>query len=279
MRNMPRLKGRCPWPIGLSALLFPAIAFAQLPVWEAGLGAGSLSIPSYRGSDERSTYLLPLPYLVYRGDRLRIDRDGMRGDLFRSERLRLDLSVGAGPPSKNDDPARVGMSDIDPTIEAGPALEIKLGSTDTRKGWSVVLPLRAVIATDFRHTQSLGWVFAPYLRYDAPGLPAGWLFDMSLGPMYAGERYHEYYYEVAPAFATPARPAYDARGGYSGSRITLALSKRFKDFWVGAFARYDNLSGAAMDDSPLVQTEHSFMIGAGIIWILARSAQTAAGSD
>jgi hypothetical protein len=54
----------------------------ELPLWEAGVGVAGLSIPDYRGSDERHGYLLPLPYLVYRGDILRMDRKGMYGLLY-----------------------------------------------------------------------------------------------------------------------------------------------------------------------------------------------------
>lgn len=92
--------------------------------------------------------------------------------------------------------------------------------------------------------------------------------------MFASEAYHDYYYEVAPEFATLRRPVYDADGGYSGSRITVSLSKRFDRFWIGVLARYDNLSGATFADSPLVQTEHSFMAGIGVAWILAQSETT-----
>ena len=37
------------------------------PLWELGLGVAALRLPDYRGSDQSSTYLLPLPYVVYRG--------------------------------------------------------------------------------------------------------------------------------------------------------------------------------------------------------------------
>jgi len=50
-----------------------------------------------------------------------------------------------------------------------------------------------------------------------------------------------------------------------------ASSSRFPGFWVGAFARYDNLSGAAFEDSPLVRKKSSFMAGVGIAWVLAEA--------
>jgi len=257
--------------------VFPMTGWPEeKPLWEVGFGAAGLSIPDYRGSDERSGYLLPLPYVIYRGDALQVDREGVHGNLFRSERVKLEISVAAGPPAKSDsNTARVGMPDIDPTVEIGPSLAIRLwrnAGKDQRL--SLDLPIRTVVATDLSHFKSIGWVFSPHLKYETDDLgpKGGWDLGLSLGPLYATEKYHDYYYEVSPEFAiSPARPVFDARGGYSGSRITLTLSKRFSQFWVGVFARYDMLSGVVFDDSPLVRKNTSFMTGAGIAWIFAQS--------
>ena len=258
----------------LSAGLLAGQAHAdELPLWEFGLGVAGLSFPDYRGSDQQRGYLLPLPYIQYRGDVFRIDREGAHGDFFRSDRLKLDISLNAGPPAKSSqDGARSGMPDIDPTIEAGPSLHVFLAHNTTRdRVWSLRLPLRAAVATDLRHVQRIGWVFEPNLNFDTTGLAGGWDIGVAVGPMYASEEYHDYYYEVQPAYATAARPAYNARAGYSGSRLTLAASRRYPRFWVSAFTRYDNLSGAVFADSPLVKKNNSFMAGVGIAWILTTS--------
>lgn len=243
---------------------------ADRPRWEVGLGAGAVTLPDYRGAKARSSYLLPLPYVTYRGDVLEIDRDGLRGGLFSSERLRLDFSLAAAPPARRDAGARRGMPDLDPAIEFGPALIVGLGRQPASR-WSLHLPLRAVVATDLRQTQSIGWVFSPYVKY-AVTAKGGWESDVSIGPIYASQAYHDYYYEVAPRFATPTRPAYDADAGYSGTRLTFSLSRRYDRYWIGLFARYDNLSGVAFRSSPLVETEQAFIVGGGIAWIVARAA-------
>lgn len=260
----------------LGAAVTSAPQAADKPLWEAGMGVAVLSIPDYRGSDEQRTHVLPLPYLVYRGEIVKVDREGVHGRLFDTERLKLDLSLGAGPPAKsNENEARRDMPDIDPTLEAGPELKIELAANAQRdRLWSLRLPVRAVIATDLAHWRYIGWVFTPHLNYDALRLGSGWNVGVAAGPLYASERNHDYYYEVAPEFATSSRPAYDARGGYSGSRVTVAASRRFPRYWIGAFARYDTLSGAVFDDSPLVRRRHSFMAGIGVSWVFARSAQT-----
>ena len=258
----------------LSICLFTVQAHAgELPRWEMGLGVAGLSFPDYRGSDQRREYLLPLPYVQYRGDVFRIDREGAHGDLFASDRVKLDISLNAGPPAKSSrNDARSDMPDIDPTVEAGPSLHIYLARDESRDHvWSLRFPLRAAAATDLRHVQRIGWVFAPNLNFDVTGLAGGWDIGVAAGPMYASEDYHHYYYEVQPDFATASRPAYDAQAGYSGSRMTLTATRRYPRFWVVAIARYDTLSGAVFADSPLVKKQESFMAIVGVAWILATS--------
>ena len=68
---------------------------ADEPLWEAGLGVAGLHFPDYRGSSQSRDYVLPAPYFVYRGEFLKADRHGLRGIFFRTDRLDLNLSVGA----------------------------------------------------------------------------------------------------------------------------------------------------------------------------------------
>ena len=74
-------------------------------------------------------------------------------------------------------------------------------------------------------------------------------------------------------------PVYSASGGYSGTVIVASLSRRFNRIWMGGFVRYDNLSGADFDNSPLVETEHSLMGGFAVSWIFMKSAKTVNRQD
>ncbi len=76
---------------------------------------------------------------------------------------------------------------------------------------------------------------------------------------------------MAPQYATPTRPAYRAGAGYAGTQYLVALSKRFPNFWFGGFARYDNLTGATFEDSPLVRQRDYFAAGFSLSWILGQS--------
>ena len=49
------------------------------PVWDFGLGVGAVSFADYRGADTTHVYVLPVPYLYYRGKFLKADRNGIRG--------------------------------------------------------------------------------------------------------------------------------------------------------------------------------------------------------
>ena len=247
----------------------------QLPLWEAGLGVAGISFPDYRGSDERKNYLLPMPYLVYRGEFIKADRQKVRGLFYKSDRLELDLSINGSVPVKSkDNTARSGMPDLDPTLELGPSLGITLQkSADNHKTLELRLPLRAVIASDFKHVSHQGWLFQPQLSWDFADF-RGWQglnLGVTTGPVFASARYHQYFYGVDNTFATAMRPAYQARGGYAGAQVTTALSKRFSNYWIGGFMKYDSLHGAAFEDSPLTKSKHSFSAGVALIWVFSES--------
>ena len=247
----------------------------QLPLWELGAGAAVVNFPDYRGSDERHTYALPIPYVIYRGETLRIDRQKVRGLLFESRIAELDMSAsGSVPVDSDDNRARRGMPDLDPTLELGPSLNIFLHRDPTgRTTLELRLPLRAIIASDFKHTTYEGLLFNPHLNLNLrnvfPG--PGWNLGMQAGPVFATRKYHDYFYGVAPPFALPERPAYEARGGYSGMQSTIALSKRFQNYWFGAFVKADSLHGATFEDSPLVKKKYAISGGVAAAYVFMKS--------
>ncbi|HKU16815.1 MAG TPA: MipA/OmpV family protein [Steroidobacteraceae bacterium] len=246
----------------------------EKPLWEFGLGVGAIAFPDYRGSDETHVYPVPVPYFVYRGEFLKADREGLRGLLFDREFAELSISADATiPVNSEDNAARRGMPDLKPTVELGPSLEVHLWHNERRTSkLDVVLPLRVPVTLE-SSPRSLQWIFAPRLNIDFADFAGhtGWNFGAGVGPVFAAERFHDYYYSVPARFATPTRPEYRADGGYSGMHVLAALSKRFPKYWVGAFLRYDWLAGAQFEDSPLVRREHSLAGGFGIAWMIGES--------
>ncbi|MES2993431.1 MAG: MipA/OmpV family protein [Pseudomonadota bacterium] len=252
----------------------------QRPLWELGLGVAGLSLPDYRGSDERHAYLLPLPYIVYRGTWLKADRDGARALLFDSARVKVDVSAAASTPTQSsDNDARQGMPDLRGTFELGPNLNITLArSRQARWKLDLRLPVRVGFSIE-RSPRFVGTTFEPNLNLDLGGLAGGWNLGLLTGPVFADRKQHGYFYGVDPAYATASRPAYEAHGGYGGWRALAAGSRRFGDMWLGAFMRYDHLRGATFDDSPLVRRRSALTFGFGISWILATSAERVTAPD
>ena len=265
--------------LAIVLLMLPQQTFsAEKPLWEVGAGGGFLMMPDYRGSDKTRPYLLPFPYAVYRGGIFRLEDKRLTARLFKTDRVTLDASgYGAVPVKSDDNDARRGMEDLDPTFEFGPALRVKL--LDSRENWhrlSLAFPVRAVFSTDFRSVRHEGWVFSPRLNFEKgdviPG--TGLYLGVSTGPMFGDRGYHQYFYNVEPAYATAWRPAYDAGAGYSGSTLTVGLGKNYKSFRFHAFVSADFLQGAVFEDSPLVKTKTSWMSGLSITWVFLKSKKT-----
>ena len=252
------------------------------PLWEFGLGAGAIAFTDYRGADTTHVYPLPVPYFVYRGKFFKSDRDGVRGLFLQHPRVELNLSVDATTPvSSKNSSAREGMPSLKPTIEFGPSLDVHLWrSEDERLRIDLRLPVRKAFSIE-AHPQSVGWFMAPRINIDARDVAghAGWDLGMFVAPLFADRGYHDYFYTVAPAYATSTRPAYRASGGYAGTEMLMAVSKRFPRCWVGAFARYDTLSSAVFEDSPLVRSRSYWAAGFGIAWMIAKSNRQVVGDS
>lgn len=269
------------WMLGLCLLLPSASAMAyHLPRWEFGLGAGFLNLPAYRGASGRKNFGLPVPYLAYRGDRIKVDEEGMRGELLHNDGVRLDFSVAGSLPVAAGDGVRKGMPKLDPIGEIGPSLEWLMTTkghrhTGWERQWWLRLPLRAALSVGDPLLGYRGWVFSPYLNWIwvKGRAHAHWRWNLSAGPIFASRRYHNYFYTVPGTYANPARSAYDATAGYSGSRLTLSLSVNSNRWFVGAFARYDDLHGAVFDDSPLVETRHYLAAGVVVTRIFLQSSE------
>ena len=257
----------------LSLATVSSAGAVERPLWEAGLGIGGLVFPDYRGSDEVRAYPVPVPYFLYRGTFLKSDTEGLRGQLFDREYAELTLSVnGTIPVSSEDNAARRGMPDLDPTFELWPSLDLHLWKSKSGEAaLDVIMPLRAPITIE-ASPDSIGWVFSPRVNLELSNIArTGWDFGVGLGPVFADGKYHEYFYSVDSEHATADRPEYRARGGYSGAHVLASLSKRFPGYWIGAYIRYDSLDSATFADSPLLKSSHYVAGGIGIAWMIGQS--------
>ncbi len=270
--------------VGLARLLAAGCAVAPVaghaepkPLWEAGAGLGALVLPDYRGSDESRAYLLPFPYVVYRGEFLKADREGVRAEFLDNDRVKLEFAFGASQPVRSsNNRAREGMRDLKGSFEVGPSVSVNLLRSDDRQRR---LDLRVPVSTGVTlggGFQGIGWQTSPRLNLDIGDVAGfrGWNLGLATGPIFQSRKRDAYFYDVSSDDVRPGRPAYRSSGGYAGAQVLAALSKRFERWWVGGFVRADTLRGATFDDSPLVRRRSAFAAGLGVAYVFGQSART-----
>ena len=74
-------------------------------------------------------------------------------------------------------------------------------SSDRKLKLELRLPVREAITLE-RSPRAIGLTFSPNLNLDISGLPGKGNLGLLAGPLFADQRYHQYFYGVAPEFAT-----------------------------------------------------------------------------
>ncbi len=282
--DAPMNKNSFPFIAAVCALLTVACAKhaeageETLPLWELGVGAGGFSLPQYMGSDERYTIPFAFPYVIYRGEHWRVDRDGLRNRLFDSEKFSLEVSLSGGLPVKNSNQARAGMPELHFTGEIGPKINWYISEKE-HDSWVLKLPLRAAVNVQGDY---LGWVTDPKLTYSYHTLtPEGSLHaGFDIGVHYSSQLYHQTYYGVEPLYATADRPAYQAREGLHSVFMKGRLRYSFNNK-VALFAglQFRSLQGGIVHDSPLVKNNLYSTLGVGVIWLFSASDEVVVRGD
>ncbi|MDB5951385.1 MAG: hypothetical protein JWR65_3240 [Massilia sp.] len=263
----------------LAVGFFPMAAASDapaLPLWEAGVGGFAVSTPAYPGSSDRSSRLLALPFLIYRGEVLRSDAGGIGARLMHNDLLELDVGFAGALPARSDAvAARSGMPDLGTLVEFGPRLKLLLANPTPSSRLRLELPLRAVI--ELRGgARRQGATFEPRLVWDTRETGSPWGFDASVAVVVGDRTINRYFYEVEPRYATAGRPAYGAGAGLMLVRVGLAASYKLNtDVRLFGFVRQESYAGAANRDSPLMKQGSGTSIGAGFAWTLGRSASLA----
>ncbi len=260
-------------------VLFSAPAAAEeKPLFELGLVGGGGYFPDYPAADESHFDGLALPYVVYRGDFLRVgDKGIVRGRFIRTRDLELDVSVsGSFPADSDDNEARRGMPDLDYLVQIGPRLQWTMARAAKWAKIDLELAVRAVLSSDFSEVEYRGLLFAPEIAYQNERfLQSPYEVKFSVGANFASEQLHDYFYEVPGQFVSAARPAFDAGAGYLGAKLQLAVKRPLgKWFTLFAGAAVNFHGGAANAASPLFRDDLTFAGGLGVIWKFYRSKAT-----
>jgi outer membrane scaffolding protein for murein synthesis (MipA/OmpV family) len=253
----------------------------QEPLWEVRVGGTALYGPVYPGASQNKVNGVGAPLLIYRGDRIRFGEYGVaRAIAAENSRFELDVSLDAVYAAR-DAKARTGMPDLDYLFQVGPQAVWHISDS----GWTAngrteitaFLPVRGVAASDFKSIEHIGWLAEPAIMYRRiyPGdLRTSW--NAKLFVSVADEGLMDYWYGVDPAFATPGRPAYEAKGGYLSTALNVSWTKELtKDFQIYLTYQGRLLSGSANERSPLLQENFTNAVSVSFVWKILKSKRPA----
>lgn len=247
----------------ISVLNSTSVSAEEKPLWQFGLGVGGLNESYYTGTKQTRNFLFPVILPFYRGEVFKSDDRGTRAEVFKNDQLKLNVSLDFNLSIDSDDvDLRRGMPDIANNLQIGPSLEWTLFRGKNRT-WQINFPLRVNIGIDGDGANLDGLTFSPNLefnqRFRISDMP--WRFGASISPKFGSSSYHDVFYSVDDEFANDTRSAFQAEGGYSGYRAQMSLVTKSNRHLLVLFLRYENISGAVFDDSPLVETDNNLVSG------------------
>lgn len=247
----------------------------KLPLWEIGMSTLLFKAPFYRGSKQNKEYLWPVPYFIMRGKKVQAENSFLRGNFYSNEHLSLDLSINAGLSARSaGSNRRQGMPNLYNTFEVGPLIRLFLYKDQAKKNiLTLESPLRAVFASNIKHTDHIGFFNITYLNFLSR--PQEWNYfwstDFSIGVMHSSAKLNDHFYGVSENYINGQRPYYKAKGGYSGIQLGTVLTKRIDHWLFLPFFRHDLLSRSSFIDSPLIEKNSYTMFGLGIVYFFHRS--------
>jgi len=257
--------------------LLTGAAFAQdersgkQPLWELGAFALGVSTPAYPGAEQRISRALVLPYFVYRGEVLRVDRSnvGVRKALGPHTEVDLGFS-GAFGASSNEIEARRGMPDLGTLVEFGPRIKWRIPDGGAPGVLRAEVALRGVFDVNDQ-MRDKGLALEPKLGYERHG-DAGWRYGTSVGLVFGDRRLTDTLYGIEPQYATANRSAYQSSSGLIATRLQVYLSRAVTTrLRLSGVARQDWLGASANASSPLVQRNSGTTVGLWLTYTLAQS--------
>lgn len=249
---------------------------AGLPLWEVGAVGFAVSQQAYPGASARVNRGLALPFLIYRGEFLRVDRSSAAIRAFRTPTFEVDVGVaGAFGSNSEDIEVRRGMPDLGTLVEIGPRLKWNIGPGPGNGRFRAEFPLRGVFDLN-DHLAHKGMAFEPELIFERR-TRGGWRYSTSIGAEW-GDRYlADTFYGVAPIYAMAGRTAYVADSGLITWRLSASFSRDLSpDLRLFGFVRADSVAGAANESSPLIQQKTGASVGLGLTYTWKRSQSQAA---
>lgn len=239
--------------------------------WTFGVGIAAARFSHYLGSEQSRSVLLPFPYIHYQSKTTTIDRDGIKRNFLTGKNWDITLS-GSGEirVESEDNRARTGMPDLDWVLAIGPVLNYHLKDD---KSQSIRWHIRKAFTFD-DGIESVGWLSNLGLRqrFEMPDIQWGQAdLTASVNLLYGSSKYNNYFYGVAPQYATATRAKYQADAGFAGSQLTLVYSLKNHPnqdkFRANIFLRATNLNGSEFEHSPLVTQTTNVNFGVSYAWL------------
>ena len=168
------------------------------------------------------------------------------------------------------------MPDLGLLVEFGPRLKVLLANPTPTSRLRLDLPLRAVMEVR-GGVRRQGTTFEPRLVYETRETGSPWGYDASVAAVFGDSRINRYFYEVAPQYATPARPAYSAGAGLMLMRVGLSAIVQVQRRRAPVRLRAPGkLRRRGQPRQPADEEGRSgASIGGGFAWTLGRSAPNA----
>jgi len=248
------------------------------PLWEMNLAAFARYGPAYPASEESQVNIVPLPFPIYRGKILRVGADANKPvttRIFRRDRIKLDIDFGLNFPVDSDDiDVRTSMPDLDLLAEAGPELELQFVKQPKIGNAFLALQLRGAFSFDGLDPTWRGLIFSSEVKYVAPVFRDKSEFMVRVTPEWAADEYMDFFYGVAPEYATVNRPEYNAKGGYLGTKLAFSLKHEFNDkFQLRTGVRFGFYQGARNRKSTLYTAETNSGVYIAFLWKFWESAR------
>jgi outer membrane protein len=255
-------------------------AAEEKPLWEMNLAAFARYGPAYPASEDSQINIIPLPFPIYRGRFLRVGDDTdkpVTTRIFRRDRIKLDIDFGLNFPVDSDDvDARTDMPDLDLLAEAGPELEFQFVKGPKLGNAYLALQARGAVSFDGLDPTWRGLIFSSELKYVRPVNHEKSKFMVRITPEWAGNEYMDFFYGIAPEYATAERPEYRATGGYLGTKLAFSVKHKINDdFELRTGVRFGLYQGARNRGSALYTAETNSGIYIAFLWKFWESARMA----
>ena len=255
-------------------------------LWGFRLVAFAQNFPAYPSSSDQNFTALPIPYPVYRGKIFSFGQDLEEiasGQLLSTDRINLSVGLNASFPESSDNlSGRDGMPDLDFLVEAGPEINMALnGGPDDDRELLLSLQIRGAVSIDDLDATGRGVSFNPELEYLARDfLDAKTELRFRISPTWGTSDYTDFFYGVAPEYATADRPAFDAKSGYVNTEFLVGLNRKISERleFRGSVRLWVN-KGSANEASPLYQRDYDRGIRLALYWTAWESERRVATAD